>query len=655
MIRLEDVSKSFGAQTILENANLYVNPGEKVGFVGSNGAGKTTLLRIIEGLDEIDGGKMDIKGRVRVGTLRQEMESTDRSILEETLRGHNELTTLRKERNQLQAQLANASDATVQQTLAIRWGEVDHRLEELGSYEAESKAGSILLGLGFSKEALSQPINAFSGGWRMRVALAQLLFSNPDLFLLDEPTNHLDLESVAWFENYLRKLPQTFIAVSHDRGFLNRVTKITVELDRGILTRFHGSFDQYIEQKMALMELQEKKVAQQQKKIEAISQFINRFRAQANKARQVQSRVKQLNKIDILKKNQKRTATVKIRLPEPEKSALNMISVRKLCKGFDNHQVLSNVQFEFERGHKIGLLGPNGAGKTTFLKLLANELQPDLGEVVLGDRVRTAYFTQHALDALDPKATVLEETSKAAPKTMKETALRTLLGNFLFSGDDVLKQISVLSGGEKARVALVRMFLSGANLLLLDEPTNHLDMESRIALAEALESYKGSLILVTHDRDLMQAVCGNYYVVAKEKVTLLEDPLEHYLESVTLERSGPSEKKQPSSDPRKNSREFRRRASQIRGQLNRDTKQKRQQLKTLEVHIHKLESEQKKLDIVLASSELYQESDKEKLKKTLENNQKTNNDLEKAMAQWEEIVLSIEEMEENANTTLAQL
>ena len=648
MIVLENISKSFGAQTILEQCSLMINPGEKVGFIGPNGAGKTTLLRIIEGLEEVDAGKVAHNANIRIGTLRQEVETSNRTILQETLRGDLQLTALREEHQQIQQHL-NHPDPLNQaehHTKLARWGEIDHRLEEIGSYEAESRASTILMGLGFSREALDQSLSAFSGGWRMRVALAQLLFSRPDVLLLDEPTNHLDMESVAWFENYLRKIPQTFMAVSHDRGFLNRVTKITVELSGGTISRFQGGFDAYIEQKALLLEQLEKQSIQQSKKIAHLSRFIDRFRSKATKARQVQSRVKQLEKMERVESMPHKTEVARIRLPAPKRSALKMISTHQLKKSYADNHVLAGINFECQRGEKIGLLGPNGAGKTTLLKVLAGELQADSGQVTLGDRVETAYFTQHAMDSLNPAETVLAEASAVAPKRLNDTAVRTLLGSFLFSGDEAFKKVKVLSGGERARLALLRMFLSEANLLLLDEPTNHLDMESRAALGDALESYQGSLLLVTHDRDLMQTVCNRYYVVSAGRLTLMEDPLQSYLDQVTLIRGETlsATKQAPESE---NKNQDNKQKYLRNRERNSTLKRQRRRAEKLEMAIQRLEVEQAELELCLAVPELYQESETDKLKETLERNQQVTIELDKTMTEWEQVSLEVERLSDS--------
>ena len=643
MITLEKIHKSFASQTLLENASLMIRQGEKVGLIGPNGAGKTTLLRIIEGLEELDAGQVNRQPHLRIGTLTQELIPSDRSIRQETLHGDRELVHLRAERHRIQQRLTDAVDHNdpEHRCLLARWGEVDHRLEEIGSYEAESRASTLLMGLGFDEEGLDQPLRAFSGGWRVRVALAQLLFSRPDILLLDEPTNHLDMESVAWFENHLRTMSQTFIAVSHDKGFLNRVTETTVELAHGTLSRFTGNFDAYIEQKALLIEQQEKQRVQQNRRIDALHRFIHRFRAKATKAKQVQSRVKQLQKLTPVTPLETTATVARMRLPEPGRSALKMLSADTLHKQFGAKIVLSGVTFTCHRGEKIGLLGPNGAGKTTLLKLLAGAMRPDQGTVRLGDRVQPAYFTQHAMETLNPDATLLEEAAAIAPTDVGTTTLRTLLGNFLFSQEDVFKQIRVLSGGERARVALVRMFLSGANLLLLDEPTNHLDMASRDALTDALESYQGALLLVTHDRDLMQAVCTRFLTVSGGHVSPMEEPLEAYLDRVTQARATPPPPPARQAPPNTSQEPPSTPVKKTVYERGKEIKRQRRRVETLENRIEQLENELAELEKNLADPKIYHDGCKKILKETQERNHTVEMELEETMHEWETLLSSL--------------
>ncbi|MBF0323035.1 MAG: ABC-F family ATP-binding cassette domain-containing protein, partial [Magnetococcales bacterium] len=610
MLRLEKVAKRFGPRLLLENADLAIHAGEKVGLIGPNGAGKTTLFRIFLGQEEIDAGRVEVLPRARLGILRQELAGSGGSILAETLQGDQELIALEQERDMHHQELEQATTPDQQERISHRLGEIDHRLETIDAYSAHSRAGAILMGLGFTRADLDQPLASFSGGWRMRVALAQLLFSRPDLMLLDEPTNHLDLESVTWLESYLKRLPGTLIVVSHDRAFLNRVTEVTVEMGGGSLTRYQGAFDAYLEQKATRMHLLEKEAEKRDQRAAELERFINRFRAKATKAKQVQSRVKALEKLAPVARPQERILAPRIRLPEPAPCAREVLSVRALKKNFGDKKVFSGVDLSIWRGEKIGLLGANGYGKSTFLKLVAGQVQPDAGTLKLGDRVHPAYYAQHAMDALDANQTILESACSMATRDMPESAVRSLLGGFLFSGDMVFNRVNVLSGGERARLALARLFLTGSNFLLLDEPTNHLDMVARANLGDALESYSGTLVLVSHDRDLLEGVCDRYLVAGDGAIRPLEDGLEGYLAQITSARSAsssePTEQAAGSPPPSvRSERDVRRLAAEIRNRLHRDTRELRSRSQKLEQKIHILEQERAHIQGQLANPNLY--------------------------------------------------
>ncbi len=645
MLKLQGVKKVFGAQPILEGADLAVNSGEKVGLIGPNGAGKTTLFRIVEGLEGVDGGRVEVRPRVRVGVLRQEVTASGLSVLEEVLDGDEELIRLRGERERIDGLLASAVESAEQERLSARLGDIDHRIEAAGAYEAEARAGAILMGLGFSREELNQPLTAFSGGWRMRVALARLLFSRPDFLLLDEPTNHLDIESVAWLEKYLARFPGTLMVISHDRAFLNRVAGVIVELDNTRLTRYAGNFDRYLEQRAAHIEQLEKAAAKQDRRVAELERFIRRFRAKATKARQAQSRVKMLTKMKPVERVAPRAKAPKIRLPDPPASAYETLKVSDLSKSFGDNRIFSGVNLTLIRGQKVGLLGPNGAGKTSFMKIVSGELEPSGGRSAPGDRVRVGYFAQHSLDALEMSQTVMESAAAAARADVGKTVLRTLLGGFLFTGDAVFKKVGVLSGGERARLALARLFLTGSNLLLLDEPTNHLDMAARTALEEALEEYAGTLVLVAHDRELLEAVCDSYWVIEERNIRPLENSLEDYLEGVAARRQGENgaEKSRPS--PRKNDREAKRQAAELRNRLHRETRDLKKRSEELEERIHRLEAEEEDLKMRLAEPGLYDEANKQKLMGLMDRHQKAASALQADMDEWEKIAIAIEDKE----------
>ena len=659
MLHIENIDKYFGHNCLFKGANLIIHPNEKVGFVGPNGSGKTTLFRLIEGSQEVDDGKLNIIGNTRVGVLKQELEESHRPLLLETIEGDPELAGLRLEREQLQQTLENGASHLT--PLTNRLGEIDHRLEEIDAFRAESRAGSILLGLGFSKEDLIRPLADFSGGWRMRVALARLLFSRADLMLLDEPTNHLDLESVAWLEKHLANMSGTVLIISHDRGFLNRVSKITIALESHALVRYVGSFDSYEKQRDERRRLLIKSAERQDQEIEQIEKFINRFRAQANKAKQVQSRVKHLEKIVRIERPERDAAAPVIRLPKPPPCAQEVLSMRGVSKQFGDNILFKNLDLTIEKGKKIGLLGPNGVGKSSLLKIITGILEQDEGSVTHGDRVKIARFDQHTLESLNSDHTIIESAAEPTPPGFNERELRTVLGGFLFSGETVFKAVSVLSGGEKARLALARLFLSGANFLLLDEPTNHLDMGARAALQKALESYSGTLIVITHDRDLMDAICDCFWVVGNKTVTVWESSLKNYLEQVTSVDGEQNGDKNTTQEPEKKpgkkmgNKELRQETALIRKTLTQATGKAKKRIKTLEKNIQEMESTQAEIEKKLAEPGIHDNPDKTELKELITKSGQINSSMIETMAEWENLSIEIEQHEEKAKSAMAEL
>ena len=659
MLRLESVRKRFGAQVVLDGASLAVHPGEKIGLIGPNGAGKTTVFRIIEGAEGVDGGAANVRPRIRVGVLRQELAASGRTVLAEVLEGDNGLIRLRAEQERLHEKLSGSAQSAEYEKFSARLGEVDSELERIGGYQADSRAAAILMGLGFSSGEIVRPLGEYSGGWRMRATLARLLFSRPDLLLLDEPTNHLDVESVAWLEKYLARFSGTLMVISHDRHFLNRVIGVIAELDSGRLTRYPGNFDRYLEQREARIELLEKAAAQQDRRVAELERFIRRFRAKATKARQAQSRVKQLEKLKPVERVRRPAAVPKIRLPDPPASAYETLEVHDLEMSYGEKRVFHGVDLKLLRGEKVGLLGPNGAGKTTFLRIISGELAPSGGRAAPGDRVRVGHFSQVVLDSLESDQTVLESAGEAAPPSAGKTEVRSLLGGFLFSGDAVFKNVSVLSGGERARLALARLFMSGANLLLLDEPTNHLDMGARAALEEALESYTGTFILVAHDRDLLEAVCERFWVVEEETIRPLPGSLDDYLEGVAARRQeeAPAAKKKtpaprektPAARERKSvpprpGRDERRRAAEARNWIHRKTRDLKKKSQELEARIHSLEAEEDELKCRLADPGLYDEENKAKLAELLARHKEVAGAIRSDMDEWEKAANGIEDI-----------
>ncbi|MGN7611178.1 ABC-F family ATP-binding cassette domain-containing protein [Magnetococcales bacterium HHB-1] len=654
MLWLEGVGKQFAHQELFCEASLAIHGHERLGVIGANGAGKTTLFRMIMGLESYDSGEIRFSGGVRVGLLSQELAASERSVLVETMAGDNRLEPLQQERQMLLDQVARSDIEEIKRTQYVeRLGEVEHALEDIGVYEAEARAGEILSGLGFSVVEQAKPLSSFSGGWRMRVALAQLLFSQPDIMLLDEPTNHLDVESVTWLERYLCGLPRTLLIISHDRGFLNRVVQGIIDVDGGKLNRYRGDFDHYLAQKAEKMATLEKMAAKQAKQVEMLNCFIRRFRAKASKARQVQSRVKMLEKMAPVEQLPQSQQQLSFRLPEPTPSARDVFILRHLDKKFSDKVVFKGAKGHLIRGEKIALLGPNGAGKSTLLKILAGVLEVDQGKVIRGDRVKPAYFAQHAVDALPLDKTVLE-AAMSGEHRLTEERVRTLLGGFLFSGKRVLKQVSVLSGGEKARLALARMFLSGANVLLLDEPTNHLDMTARAALEEALASYAGTLVLISHDQDLLEAVCDRYWIVKEGKLQPWEDDLTVYLEKVIESRRRVRQQRVGVSK-KQSQKAVKQQVAQLRQQLSRQLKPWRKEAERLETQIEQWEEKRAILEQEIADPELYNEENRARLKACSRESMELESALEKAMTKWETLSLQIEEATDQTDQAIQQL
>jgi len=524
VIQLEDVSKGFGGQQVFRDVTWRIADRERIGLVGPNGAGKTTLCRILAGLDEPDTGHVSRPRSATVGYLPQEVAgATSGSVLVEALSGFDEVWALEREMEDV----ARALETSPSEALTERYGELQHRFEALGGYRLETAARTILSGLGFATDELHRPLSEFSGGWRMRAALARLLLLAPSLLLLDEPTNHLDLASLAWLENFLSGYDGTVVVVSHDRYFLNRMVTSIADLTPDGLTVYPGDYDDFLVEREARRELLEARARNQAKRIAEVERFIERFRYQATKARQVQSRVKMLEKVERVELPGARRQ-VHFTFPEPPRTGRRVATLAGLHKAYGDNVVYRGVHLEVERGERLALVGDNGAGKSTLLKMLAGVLAFDLGERTLGSHVAVHYYAQHQLDALNPARTVLEEMEAVAPEST-HTRLRTILGAFLFSGDTVEKKVSVLSGGEKARLALARMLVRPAALLCLDEPTNHLDLASREVLEAALAGFPGTIVFISHDRYFINRIATVVVEVAGGALTRYPGTYDDYL------------------------------------------------------------------------------------------------------------------------------
>jgi ATP-binding cassette, subfamily F, member 3 len=537
MVNFSGVTKHAGGRTLYEDSSFQANPGEKIGLVGPNGAGKTTVFRILTGEEGYDGGQVSVPSKLVIGYFSQDVgEMSGRTVMQEVMAGAGRVAELAIEIAELEKKLEEELDADEMTAVLERYGDLRTEFDACGGYDIDTRAQTVLTGLGIPPEEQSRPVETFSGGWKMRIALAQILTMQPDILLMDEPTNHLDLESIVWLEEWLRTYKGTLLLTSHDREFMNRVVTKIIEINRGTITTYGGNYDYYEKERDLRDEQTAASFKRQQDMLAKEEKFISRFAARASHAAQVQSRVKKLDKIERIELPDDGKA-VKFEFPPPPRSGEEVVKLENLGKVWPDSngsgkdkRVLEQASAVVRRLNKVAVVGVNGAGKSTLLKMIAQQTDPTEGKLQIGASVQMGYFSQNSLDLLDTSKTVFEQVYDNFP-THSVGQIRTLLGCFLFTGEEADKKISVLSGGEKSRVVLAMLLAKPLNLLVLDEPTNHLDMRSREILMQALQQFEGTILLVSHDRHFLKAISNRVYKLGDGSLKEFEGGYEEFLAS----------------------------------------------------------------------------------------------------------------------------
>lgn len=640
MISINNLTYHLGGRTLFEEASLHIKPKDKIGLVGLNGTGKSTLLKLINGELTPDDGSISKSKECTIGFLNQDLLSyqTEDSILNVAMQAFDKALQVQRKIDQV----LHNMETNYEDKLVDRLSHLQEEFEALDGYTIKSRAEEVLEGIGFSTQDLERPLQEFSGGWRMRVMLAKLLLEKPSLLMLDEPTNHLDLPSIQWVENYLKNYEGGIIVVSHDQQFLDNIANTIVEVANQTLTAYSGNYTFYQKEKTERQEIQQNAFENQQQKIKQTERFIERFRSKATKARQVQSRVKSLERMDMVNEVVDNNSLVNFKFNFKQQSGRFVSTLKEVSKAFGELQILKNTNAIIERGEKIALIGANGKGKSTLLRIIAGQDQDILGESEIGYNVKMAFYAQHQLEALSVENEILEELKQAgSEKTEQE--LRGILGCFLFSEDEIFKKIKILSGGEKSRVALAKMLISEANFLLLDEPTNHLDMQSVNILIQAIQQYQGSSLIVSHDRHFIKKVATKIWYIEDHEIKEYPGTYEEY-EYWASKNLNKTEKQDSSKEKKKGKKQTKAVQNNNSSNFKNQLKKLQNELHSLEDEIHKLENQIKEIETELSKPEVY--GDVEKLMTFNQKYDGAKSSLEQKQNTWEDTVLAIEEIEE---------
>lgn len=646
MIDLIDISVQFSGEYLFENVNLQINPGDKLALVGSNGTGKSTLLKIIKGIEQPESGTIQKKKGINLGYLPQDfLHFKGQPLFEEVKSTFSNALQLDQEENEISERLKSVTDERVKEELIHRLGDIHHLKEDTDYYEIDSRIGKTLSGLGFRESDFGRMTEEFSGGWQMRIELAKILLADNDVILLDEPTNHLDIDSLQWVIDFLKNYKGTLILISHDQHFVNSVTEKTVEIFNKKVNTFNGNYAKYLKFKKERDEQLINQIKNREREVKQLNRFIERFRYKATKARQVQSRIKMLERLEEIEAPESESK-IDIHFPEAERSGSVPVELINVSKTYTTVPVFENVNLQIHRGDKIAFVGPNGAGKTTLAKIIAGKLPPSKGNVKIGHKTYVSYYAQEVTEELNPGNDLID-TMSSVTEDLTIGKIRTILGSFLFSDDDVFKKVQVLSGGEKSRLALAKILVQKANLIILDEPTNHLDFDSKNILQEALIKFNGTLVIVSHDVDFIRPIANKVIEIRNSRIKEYPGNIDYYLEKQKSEQV----EEINNNKPKNYKKEEKRRVAEIRQQKSKATSKLKSDLERIEEEIAKLEEEKLETEQTLADPSIYNDAEKVKSLKTLYS--EVQQSLELNYERWTDLSSKLESIEKEFDSRLS--